>query len=70
MPGLARDRQQVQHRRSSSPAVAATAGDRVVERGARQDLARPQILRDQLHHDLARARGRPALARIDRPARR
>ena len=65
MPDLAGDREQVEHavRRAAG---AGDRGDRVLERVARQDLRRPDVVADELHHELARLARRLGLRRVRR----
>ena len=65
MPDLARDREQVENavRRAAG---AGDRGDRVLERVARQDLRRPDVVADERHHELARRARGVGLRRVRR----
>ena len=63
--GLPGNRQQVQHPVGRA-AGGGDGGDRVLERGPRHDLARPQVLREQLHDQPARLLGDLVFVRVQR----
>ena len=64
-PDLAGDREQVQDavRRAAG---AGDGGDRVLERVAREDLGRANVVADERHHELAGLAGRLGLRRVRR----